>query len=68
MPDARLRAFIARTVGIVAIAAGFVAGMYGQDHPGSRWLQTALGLLVTGMLAQSYALYCTIRRTRDEKK
>ncbi len=57
---------MARTVGIVAIALGFVAGMYGLEHPASRWLRTALGLIVTGMLAQGYALYCTIRRARDQ--
>jgi hypothetical protein len=65
MSAARQKAFIARTVGIVAIALGFVAGMYGLDHPGSRWLRTSLGLLVTGMFAQGYALYCTIRRARE---
>lgn len=66
MPDARQRALIARSVGIVAIALGFVAGMYGLDHPGSPWLRTALGLIVTGLLAQGYALYCTIRRAREQ--
>ncbi len=55
-------AMIARFVGIVAIALGFVIGMYGLDHPESHWLQTALGLLVTGMAAQGYALYCSIKR------
>lgn len=53
---------IARSVGIVAIALGFIIGMYGLDHPASHWLRTALGLLVTGMLAQGYALYCSIKR------
>lgn len=61
----RLNAIIARSVGIVAIALGFVFGMYGLDHPDSHWLQTALGLLVTGMLAQGYALYCSIKRIRE---
>jgi len=41
---------------------GVVIGMYGLDHPASHWLQTALGLLVTGMAAQGYALYCSIKR------
>ena len=58
----RLNAIIARSVGIVAIALGFVIGMYGLDHPESHWLQTALGLLATGMIAQGYALYCSIKR------
>lgn len=61
----RLNAVVARSVGIVAIALGFVIGMYGLDHPASHWLQTALGLLVTGMLAQGYALYCSIKRMRQ---
>lgn len=61
----RLNAVIARSVGIVAIALGFIIGMYGLDYPASRWLQTALGLLVTGMLAQGYALYCSIKRMQQ---
>ena len=60
--------FIARTVGVVSIALGFVIGMYGLDHPESVWLKTALGLIATGMLAQGYALYCSIRRARDHKR
>jgi len=58
----RLSAIVARSVGIVAIALGFVIGMYGLDHPESHWLQTALGLLVTGMIAQGYALYRSIKQ------
>lgn len=58
---------IARFVGIVCMALGFVSGMYGLDHPGSTWLRTALGLLVTGMLAQGYALYCSIQRMREQR-
>ncbi len=61
----RLNALVARSVGIVAIALGFVIGMYGLDHPSSHWLRTALGLLVTGMLAQGYALYCSIKRMQQ---
>jgi len=61
----RLRGIIARSVGIIAIALGFVMGMYGLDHPASHWLQTALGLLVTGMVAQGYALYCSIKRMQQ---
>jgi hypothetical protein len=48
----------------MCIALGFVAGMYGLDHPDSSWLRAALGLLVTGMLAQGYALYCAVQRAR----
>jgi hypothetical protein len=61
----RTNAVIARSVGVVAIALGFVIGMYGLDYPDSPWLKTALGLLVTGMLAQGYALYCSIKRTQQ---
>lgn len=61
----RLQGMIARAVGIVAIALGFVFGMYGLDDPASRWLPTALGLLTTGMLAQGYALYCSIKRMQQ---
>ena len=61
----RMNAMIARFVGIVAIALGFMLGIYGLDDQGSQWLQTALGLLVTGMLAQGYALYCSIKRMQQ---
>ncbi|HEY7128804.1 MAG TPA: hypothetical protein VH332_03990 [Nitrospira sp.] len=61
----RMNAMVARFVGIVSIALGFMLGMYGLDEQGSRWLQTALGLLVTGMLAQAYALYCSVKRMQE---
>jgi hypothetical protein len=61
----RVNAMVARFVGIVSIALGFVLGIYGLDERGSAWLQTALGLLVTGMLAQGYALYCSIKRMQQ---
>jgi hypothetical protein len=64
MPHLRTRALIARAVGIVAIALGFVSGIYGLEHSETMWLRTALGLLVTGMLAQGYAMYCSIRWMR----
>ncbi len=56
---------IARFVGVVAIALGFIIGIYSFDQPTTHWLQTALGLLVTGILAQGYALYCSIRRMQE---
>lgn len=62
-----LRGAIARSVGITAIALGFVIGMYGLDHPASQWLPTALGLLVTGMMAQGYGLYCSVKRMQQPK-
>lgn len=61
----RMNALVARFVGIVAIALGFMLGIYGLGEPGSHWLQTALGLLVTGMLAQGYALFCSIKRMQQ---
>ena len=61
----RVNAMVARFVGILAIALGFVLGMYALEEQGSRWLQTALALLVTGMAAQAYALYCSIKRMQQ---
>jgi hypothetical protein len=63
--DWRMNAMIARFVGIITIALGFTLGIYGLDEQGSQWLQTALALLVTGMLAQGYALYCSIKRMQQ---
>lgn len=67
-PGLRHSAFIARSVGIVSIASGFVLGMYGLEHPDSVWLGASLGLIVTGMLAQGYALYCSLRRMRNQNR
>ena len=66
----RQSATIARVIGIMAIALGFVAGMQGLDEPGSGWLPTAQGLIVTGLLAQGYALWCMVRwkRARTERE
>ncbi len=58
---------IARFVGIVSIALGFVVGMYGLEDTGGQWMKTALGLLVTGMLAQGYALYCSVKHRHELK-
>jgi len=63
----RMKGMIARFVGVVAIALGFVIGMYGLDDTEGPWLQTALGLLATGMLAQGYALYCSVKRVQELK-
>jgi uncharacterized membrane protein YidH (DUF202 family) len=41
--------------------------MQGLDHPDSIWLRTSLGLIATGLLAQGYALYCTVRRIKEKK-
>jgi len=66
MSDLRTRALIARSVGIVSIALGFISGMYGLEHTETMWLRTALGLLLTGMLAQGYGLYCSIKWMREK--
>ena len=63
----RRNGMIARFVGIVAIALGFVIGIYGLEDTGAGWLKMALGLLVTGMLAQGYALYCSVKRRQEIK-
>jgi hypothetical protein len=63
----RMHGMIARFVGIVAIALGFVIGIHGLEDTGARWLQTALGLLATGMLAQGYAFYCSVKRMQELK-
>jgi hypothetical protein len=63
----RIRGMIARFVGIVAIALGFVVGIYGLEDSGSQWMKTSLGLLVTGMLAQGYALYCSVKHMHQIK-
>jgi hypothetical protein len=63
----RTRGMIARFVGIVAIALGFVVGIYGLEDTGAQWMKTSLGLLVTGMLAQGYALYCSVKRMQELK-
>ena len=61
---------IARVVGIVAIAAGFLLGIEGLNRPGSMWLSVALALIVTGLCAQVYAFYRTIMHrmpSRDDQ-
>ena len=63
----RPEVFIARTVGIICIALGFVVGMHGLDYPDSIWLSTALGLLVTGMAAQLFALIRSFIRIPENK-
>ena len=63
----RTKGMIARFVGILAIAFGFIVGIYGLEDTESQWMKTALGLLVTGMLAQGYALYCSVKRIHEIK-
>ncbi|GJL50978.1 hypothetical protein [Candidatus Nitrospira salsa] len=64
----RPEVLIARSVGIVCIALGFVLGMHGLDYPDSMWLPTALGLIVTGMVAQLFALIRSFMRASENKK
>jgi len=47
---------IARVVGIVCVAGGFMLGIQGLDEPESPMLATALGLIVAGLVAQVFAL------------
>lgn len=54
----------ARSVGIVCIALGFVIGMEGLSETQPVWLRTGLGLIVTGLVAQVYALICRVRWRR----
>jgi len=63
----RLKGMIARFVGIVAIALGFVIGIYGLEDTGAQWMNTALGLLITGMMAQGYAFYCSVKCMQEIK-
>jgi hypothetical protein len=65
MPALSHKPVIPRTVGIVCIALGFVSGLQGLEEPGSVWMPTALGLIATGLIAQGYALYCTVMRARQ---
>ncbi len=47
---------IARVIGILCVAVGFMLGIHGLEHPGSPMLPTALGMIVTGLVAQVFAL------------
>jgi hypothetical protein len=52
----RSSVMMARVLGILCVAAGFMLGIHGLDHPGSPLLPTALGIIVTGLVAQVFAL------------
>lgn len=47
---------MARVVGILCVAAGFMLGIHGLDYPDSPMLPTALGMIATGLVAQVFAL------------
>ncbi|GJL58348.1 MAG: hypothetical protein NPIRA03_12050 [Nitrospirales bacterium] len=50
---------IARAIGILCVAAGFMLGIHGLEQPGSSMLPTALGMIATGLVAQVFALVKT---------
>lgn len=58
---------IARVVGILLVAGGFVLGIQGLEQPDTPLLPTALGLIAAGLLAQVFALvrswYLLMNRT-----
>jgi hypothetical protein len=58
---------IARVMGILCVAGGFVLGIHALDEPGSRLLPTSLGMIAAGLIAQVFALirswYLLARRT-----
>ena len=47
---------IARIVGILCVAGGFILGIQGLDNPDSLMLPMALGMIVAGLFAQVFAL------------
>lgn len=47
---------IARVVGILCVAGGFILGIQGLEQPETPLLPTALGLIVAGVIAQLVAL------------
>lgn len=47
---------IARIVGILCVAGGFVLGIQGLGNPDSPMLPMALGMIVAGLFAQVFAL------------
>jgi len=47
---------IARILGILCVAGGFILGIQGLDQPDSSLLPTALGMIVAGLVAQVFAL------------
>jgi hypothetical protein len=47
---------IARIIGILCVAGGFVLGIQALDNPESLMLPTALGMIVAGLFAQVFAL------------
>lgn len=52
----RRSVMIARVIGILCVAVGFMLGIHGLEHPGSPMLPTALGMIATGLVAQVFAL------------
>jgi quinol-cytochrome oxidoreductase complex cytochrome b subunit len=50
---------IARVIGILFVAVGFMLGIHGLERPGSPMLPAALGMIATGLVAQVFALVKT---------
>ncbi len=59
---------IARSGGVICIAAGFVMGIEGLNRPDTLWLATALAMILTGLLAQGYAFYRNVRKALSGPK
>ncbi len=57
-------ALVARAFGVACIAVGFVLGIEALASPESAWLRTSLALIVTGLLAQVYGMYVTVKHRR----
>jgi hypothetical protein len=58
MPDPVGRSgMIARFTGKAFVAFGFILGTYGLTEGNEAIKQTALGLLVAGILAMAYGMY-----------
>ena len=52
---------IARFAGKAFVAAGFILGTYGLTEGSETIKQTALGLLIAGVLASAYGAYHWVR-------
>jgi hypothetical protein len=53
---------IARFIGQGCVALGFILGIYGLTEDKPDVLNAGLLLLIAGILASAYGLYCWIRR------
>ena len=58
---------IARVVGILCVAGGFILGIQGLEQPDSSLLPTALGMIVAGVFAQIFALVRSFSSNTQKK-